>query len=127
MPERIPADRLGAVPHLVAKEGLAMLLSLVAIGLLAALGDAPTDGPADPEGIPPEFVKAPWIFVGIQVMLRDLPAVLGGIVLPLAALSLVALIPWFPQRTLLARIAGTATFLGLCVGAGALTLWGLWR
>ncbi len=120
-------ERIGSVPDLVGKEGLAMLFCSVAIGLVAALYDAPTDGPADTQGIPPEYVKAPWIFVGIQVMLRDLPPGIGGIALPLAALLLVALAPWFPHAGQAGRIARSVVFWGLCMGAWALTAWGLWR
>ena len=61
-----------SAPDLVRKEGLAVLISFAALCLLAGLIDAPLDGPADTGGIPSDDVKAPWIFVGIQFMLRHI-------------------------------------------------------
>lgn len=109
---------------LLKKEALCAFIFLTVACLLSALWDAPLDGPADPAGVPQEAVKAPWIFLGIQQLLRYLPPFQAGIVLPLIALGFLAGIPYlrrirgFPVRPL---------FYSLIAGGGALTVWGLFQ
>lgn len=109
-----------AVPDLLRNEGTAALATLAAACLISALSDAPIEGPVQPGGIPVEHVKAPWIFVGIQQMLRYLPAFVAGILLPALALASVAAIPWLGLRN---RHAVTV-FLGLACLCLMMTLWG---
>jgi quinol-cytochrome oxidoreductase complex cytochrome b subunit len=113
-----------SAPDLVRKEGLAIIVSLAALCLLAGLVDAPLNGPADTGGIPSEDIKAPWIFVGIQFMLRHIDALIAGIIIPLVLLLALAYIPFFPRSTSNQRKALTALFLGICVISVALTVWG---
>ncbi len=83
-----------SVPDLLRNEAAAALAIVAAVCAVSALFDAPIEGPVQPGGIPAEHVKAPWIFVGIQQMLRYLPAFVAGILLPALALSAVAAVPW---------------------------------
>jgi quinol-cytochrome oxidoreductase complex cytochrome b subunit len=75
----------------------------------------------DPSGLPAESVKAPWIFVGIQQMLRYLPAVVAGVALPLAAALIVAVLPFASARR---TALNTTVFLVLVVFTLLLTVWG---
>lgn len=121
------APRIGSFPDLLRKEALAALLSLAALCILAALIDAPTGGPADPSGLSAENVKAPWIFVGIQQMLRYLPAVVAGVMLPLAALLIIGILPFVILRSASKRgnsRIGAAIFFGLTIVMLVLTVWG---
>jgi len=85
--------------------------------------DAPIEAPADPQGIPASHVKAPWIFVGIQQMLRWWPPWLAGVAVPLAALVVLAGIPFLP-RSGKVRIVATGVFVLLVALACMLTIWG---
>jgi hypothetical protein len=113
--------KIPSVPNLVRNEALAASLALVLACVISALLDAPVEGPADATGIPAQTVKAPWIFLGIQQLLRYLPTVLAGIVLPLAALTALAAIPWLPSDK---RGFTAALFFGIVFLSGLLTLWG---
>lgn len=112
--------RIRSVPDLLRKEGLASLIALAAVGLLSALVDAPLEGPADPSGLAAEHVKAPWIFVGIQQMLRYFPPILAGIVLPLGVLIALALAPYAYGKRTLTRVV----FFGVSAAVIILTVWG---
>ncbi len=112
--------RIRSVPDLLCKEGLAALIALAAVGLLSALLDAPIEGPADPSGLAAEHVKAPWIFVGIQQMLRYLPPILAGIAVPLGVLLALALVPYADGKRTLTRVV----FIGIASAVILLTVWG---
>ena len=109
-----------SVPDLLRNEAAAALAILAAICVVSALFDAPIEGPVQPGGIPAAHVKAPWIFVGIQQMLRYLPAFVAGILLPILALSAVATLPWLKLGH--RRIVTIFSFLAsICL---IMTLWG---
>ncbi len=114
-----------AFPVLVRKEVLALLLSLAAVLFLSALWNAPIEGPAHPQGIPEENVKAPWIFLWIQQMLRYIPAFVAGIIIPSACTVLVAAIPWIPAEQRASATVVRVCFFGILGGSLALTVWGL--
>ena len=119
-----PIEKIRSVPDLVRKEGLAVLVSLCAVCLPAAMWDAPLESPADPAGMPPEQVKAPWIFVGIQFMLYGLPSVIAGIIIPFAALVAITGIPLIGDETRGRTAVVNILFFGLLASALALTLLG---
>lgn len=79
---------------LLRKEGLCALVCLALLGLAAALcplapvGNGQAAAPA----------SAPWVFLGFQQLLRWLPAWLGGLLLPAAALAFLAALPWLEGR-----------------------------
>ncbi len=112
--------RIRSVPDLLRKEGLAALIALAGVGLLSVLADAPIQGPADPSGLAAENVKAPWIFVGIQQMLRYLPPCLAGIAIPAGVLIALALIPYLYANRILTGIV----FWGIAAAVVVLTVWG---
>jgi quinol-cytochrome oxidoreductase complex cytochrome b subunit len=110
-----------SVPDLLRKEVLAAVVTLALLVILSAALDAPLQGPADVSGIPPEHVKAPWIFVGIQQMLRYLPATVAGVVIPVAAVLASVLLPFLFARK---RALVVAIVSGLWIVLGIVTLWG---
>ena len=77
---------------LLAKEGLALLIGLAAIVAGAALYPLePVGGVADAQ------THAPWIFVGLQQILRLADPLWGGLLLPCAALCWLAALPWLAK------------------------------
>ena len=113
-------NRVKTVPDLVEKELIALLSACSILILVSTFLDAPLGGPADPNALPMENVKAPWIFVGIQQMLRFLPPWLAGIFIPFMAILLLAALPMLIRQ----RRLGLAFFFGILVVGLILTLWG---
>jgi hypothetical protein len=103
---------------------VAALAAVVLACLISAVFDAPLQGPADPQGIVVDDVKAPWIFVGIQQLLRFLPPLIAGIIIPLGALLLVSLVPYLPSSRPLQQKSVMALFLGTILISLAFTIWG---
>jgi hypothetical protein len=118
------SSKIRSSPDLVRKEILAALVALTAVSLVSAVWDAPLQGPADPQGIPAQDVKAPWIFVGIQQMLRFASPFLAGVVIPVAALLIIATLAYLPQGKAGWRITSKILFFALLLIGAALTLWG---
>jgi hypothetical protein len=116
--------KVRSVPDLLRKEAIAALLVLTFVCMVAALADAPLQGPADPQAVPSEKLKAPWIFVGIQQVLRYFPAFYAGIVLPVAAVLAVSIVAFLPER---AQRVGRCTFALTLLFFASLTLWGYLR
>ncbi len=110
--------------ELVRKEALAALVFLLLVCLLSIIADAPLEGPADPAAITGESVKAPWIFCGIQQMLRHISPVLAGLILPLSALLVLGLIPFVAR---IGRFAQFVLFFAVVVISLLLTAWGYFR
>ncbi|MEW6532208.1 MAG: hypothetical protein AB1473_15340 [Thermodesulfobacteriota bacterium] len=120
--EQLP--RVKATPDLVQKEALAAMLALVVLCLVSSLADAPVQGPADPSGIAAEDVKAPWIFVGIQQMLRYFPPFFAGVAVPLAGFLLIMLVPYIPARSPFQRSLLRLLIFGVLLVTTVVTLWG---
>ncbi|MGO9019917.1 MAG: hypothetical protein ACLQVJ_16400 [Syntrophobacteraceae bacterium] len=72
-----------------------MILTIVLIGLALAIpagyNDAAPDSPALSE------IKAPWLIIWLQVLLRHFPPLIAGFAMPMAALIIVACLPWIPH------------------------------
>lgn len=83
---------------LLAKEGLATLLALALLALAAALYPLEPVGSGSQTGGAGQ-AAAPWLFLGLQELLRHLPAIIAGLLIPLAALLLYAALPWLGGGT----------------------------
>jgi hypothetical protein len=119
-PEKIPRDRL------LFKEVIAGLTALLLLSWLALLFSAPLAAPGGESTPSVTAVTAPWIFVSLQVLLGFLPPLWGGVLLPLTALSFLALLPLEKGLRLSPRISGILLALLLASGA-ALTVYGVFR
>jgi quinol-cytochrome oxidoreductase complex cytochrome b subunit len=106
---------------LLKKEVLSVAMTLTAVFLVAALLDAPLSAPVGSEGLTPENVKAPWIFLGVQQLLKRFSPMLAGVIIPMLFLACALALPFVPKRA--QRFSGTL-FLALLAGYVALTLWG---
>ncbi|MCF8041688.1 MAG: hypothetical protein K9K65_12760 [Desulfarculaceae bacterium] len=79
--------------NLIKKEGLASLVALALLGLAAVFY------PLAPVAVgPSDQAQAPWIFVGLQELLRWLPVRIGGLLLPALGLALLAALPWLAKQ-----------------------------
>ncbi len=107
-------------PDLVRKEAFAGLLGITVVLLISAGMDAPIGGPADPTGIPAADVRAPWIFIGIQKILRYLPAMLGGVIIPGAAALALICIPFLSQKN---KFQARFVFWTIIIISLLITLW----
>ena len=73
--------------------------ALVAAGLVFVSLLVPIQiGSAASLSIDPADVRAPWIFLWVQQLLRVLPPLWAGIVLPLAVLGALAVVPFIDRR-----------------------------
>jgi hypothetical protein len=118
--EKVPRDRL------LFKEFIASLIVLSVLSWAALIFSAPLSAPGGeltPAGM---AVKAPWIFVGLQVLLQYIPPLWGGVVLPLMAVGLLALLPLEVRWRFSPRFSAVI-FILLLLSATALTVYGLVR
>jgi hypothetical protein len=114
---KIPRDRL------LTRELFTALTALILLCWLALLAPAPLSGPGGAGASAETAVQAPWIFVGLQTLLRWLPPFWAGVALPLAALVFLALLP-LDKRFGLSSSATAILFFSLFFSAAALTLYG---
>jgi quinol-cytochrome oxidoreductase complex cytochrome b subunit len=87
--------------ELVQREGVAMLALLCLLFALSLFWNAPLAPPVDPLAGPlaePANIAAPWFFLWIQALLRRLPLLLAGILIPLGVTLVLALLPWILDR-----------------------------
>jgi hypothetical protein len=112
------------VPALLQNEIVAALISLAVLCVISGLFDAPIEGPADPRGIPGDHVKAPWIFVGIQQLLKWLPPFIAGVLIPVAVMAALPVIPYTSPERGRVPLAVKLLFVGLLAASCVLTLWG---
>jgi hypothetical protein len=118
--EKVPRDRL------LFKEFITSLIALAVLSWAAMIFSAPLSAPGDeltPAGV---AVKAPWIFVGLQVLLQYIHPLWGGVVLPLLGVGLLALLP-LERRWGVSPRFSTAIFMLLLLSATALTVYGFLR
>jgi hypothetical protein len=116
--EKVPRDRL------LFKEFVTSLIALSVVSWAALIFSAPLSAPGGeltPAGV---IVKAPWIFVGLQVLLQYIHPFWGGVVLPVMALGLLALLPLEVRWRISPRFS-TVVLMLLLLSAAALTLYGL--
>lgn len=83
--------------HLVTLETKAMLIVSAILILISIVLPAPI-GPFADLPIRSGSVQAPWFFLWIQFLLRSLPAVWAGVLIPLGCLAILVLIPYVMDR-----------------------------
>ncbi|HKW99542.1 MAG TPA: cytochrome b N-terminal domain-containing protein [Bryobacteraceae bacterium] len=97
-------EEVFSFPHAFFREGIAFLLTLVAVMAVSLVWKAPLEELANPAKTP-NPAKAPWYFLGLQELVSH-SAFVGGVLAPtLMVLALVA-IPYFdknPSRRLESR------------------------
>jgi quinol-cytochrome oxidoreductase complex cytochrome b subunit len=80
----------------LAREFLAvMILALILMGLALAMPAGYTA--AEPENTASCELRAPWLIIWLQVLLRYFSPMTAGFIIPLAALIIVACLPWIPR------------------------------
>lgn len=94
-PSDSSGDRLPAKPWLYRAEGAVALITFSCLVALALFVDAPIHERANPQH-PPNPVKAPWYFVGMQEMVSH-SAFLGGVLVPSVIILFLALAPLLDQ------------------------------
>ena len=114
-------------PALTQREGVAALVVIAAVLLLAAVADAPLLAAAIP-GLSPNPAKAPWYFMGLQELLIHLHPLFGAVLVPALALTALVALPglsgaerpsgcWF-ESPLGARLAAGGAVAGALLTAG---------
>lgn len=124
--------------ELVQREGVAMLALLCLLLGLALFVDAPLAAQVDlvtgPAKAITASIAAPWFFLWVQALLRHLPPLVAGIIIPLAVTLALALLPWLWDRSetgtavWLNREGRLAQIIVLVITAGIVLLsaWELW-
>jgi quinol-cytochrome oxidoreductase complex cytochrome b subunit len=83
--------------QLVRTETIAMLVVMAVLLALSILFPAPL-GPVADLPARPDKAQAPWFFLWVQALLRSIPAVWAGVLIPLGLLLALALIPYAIDR-----------------------------
>ncbi len=84
--------------QLVRTETAAALIVLAALILISIVLPAPL-GPASDLPSVSNQAQAPWFFLWVQALLRPLPPVVAGILIPLVVLALLIVIPYLIDRS----------------------------
>lgn len=95
-PKVKPADKEEMVytwPYLVSIEAIMAIAMTLALSLMSMFVNAPLLALANPEQTP-NPAKAPWYFLGLQELLLHMHPALAGVIVPGAALLLLAMIPY---------------------------------
>ena len=115
--EKVPRDRL------LFKEFITSLIALSVLSWAALIFTAPLSAPGGeltPAGV---AVQAPWIFVGLQVLLQYFHPLWGGVGLPLMGVAFLVLLP-LERRVPVSSRVSTILFMLLLISAITLTLYG---
>jgi quinol-cytochrome oxidoreductase complex cytochrome b subunit len=91
-PSLIPPDGV------LARDTILWITATAFLVLLAALAPPALGPAADLNHAGREVVLAPWIFLAVQYMLRYLPPLWAGWLLPLGGLALLAALAWLDRR-----------------------------
>jgi quinol-cytochrome oxidoreductase complex cytochrome b subunit len=115
--------------ELLAREFLAVMilaLILMTLALFVPAGYTP-----EPENTVSCELRAPWLIIWLQVLLRHFSPMIAGFVIPIAALIIVVCLPWIPHfgRSDLSNQYRfgfhQAIFIVMASALLCLTLWGL--
>jgi quinol-cytochrome oxidoreductase complex cytochrome b subunit len=91
-----PEDEVPAWPHLVFREILLFLATMVAVMFLSVFWNAPLEELANPTH-PPNPAKAPWYFLGLQELV-SYSAFWGGVVVPAVLLVALIVLPYLDRK-----------------------------
>ena len=120
-----PAPRIDR-GQLVKTETVAAMIVLAALILISIVLPAPI-GPIADLPSAPDQAQAPWFFLWVQALLRSLPPLVAGVLIPLGVLALLIIIPylidrrtdgvavWFNRPGRIAQIVAILIFIGLIV------------
>jgi hypothetical protein len=123
------------VPHLLLREGIALLGLSLGLVILSIFFDAPLEEMANPD-VTPNPAKAPWYFLGLQELLHYYPPFVAGVLLPTLVVVALVVIPYFdvnlqraslfsaprPVRAL-AVLGITAAFAALLAATAKYPVW----
>jgi menaquinol-cytochrome c reductase cytochrome b/c subunit len=87
-------DLVMTFPHLLVREGIALVVLSFLLAALAIFFDAPLEEIANPQKTP-NPAKAPWYFLGLQELLHYYPPIVSGVVIPGAVVLALVVIPYF--------------------------------
>lgn len=93
LPEGPRMDR----EQLVRTETIAFFLTLATLVLLSTFVDAPIGSPPE-QGLAAEDIKAPWIFLWVQELLRIWPPAIAGVLAPAIVTALITALPFIDRR-----------------------------
>ena len=107
--------------QLVRTETLAFFLTLATLIVISVFFDAPLGNPPD-QALTSGEIKAPWIFLWVQELLRVWPPAIAGVLVPLLLTALISAVPlldrrdegiaeWFNRPGRAVQIAVAAAFL----------------
>lgn len=82
------------MPHLLLREGIALVSLSLFLVVLAIFFDAPLEEIANPQKTP-NPAKAPWYFLGLQELLHYYPPLVSGVLLPALVIVALVVIPYF--------------------------------
>lgn len=82
------------MPHLLLREGIALVGISLFLAVLAIFVDAPLEEIANPQKTP-NPAKAPWYFLGLQELLHYYPPIFSGVLLPGLVIIALVVIPYF--------------------------------
>jgi hypothetical protein len=93
-PAKEPSTIVHVWPHLLMIEFLCAIVFTITLFITSILIYAPLEGIANSEQTPNPS-KAPWYFLNLQELLLHMDPALAGVIIPGAALTLIALVPYF--------------------------------
>jgi hypothetical protein len=111
------------MPHLLIREGIALLALSLFLVLLAVLFDAPLEEMANPQKTPNPS-KAPWYFLGLQELLHYYPPIVSGVLIPGLVVMALVVIPYFDinlERRAFWEINRRKKLLGLWLAVAGLS------
>ena len=115
--EKVPRDRL------LFKEFITSLIALSVLSWAALIFPAPLSAPGGeltPSGV---AVKAPWIFVGLQVLLQYIHPLWGGVVLPLTGRRATGLAAVGSTVAVLPPVFHRGFYASPAIGHGPYIIW----
>lgn len=90
-------DKISVWPDLVYREVLAVLISMLGLGIISMLIDAPLESIADPS-FSTNPSKAPWYFLGLQELLVYFSPWVAGVAIPTLIIIALMVLPYLDKN-----------------------------